>query len=303
VITRRTFLRGLGVSVGSGIALAGYAFGIEPLYRLSVTRYAITPPAWPSGLQLKIALISDLHACEPTMPARRIEEIVAVTNGLGADAVLLLGDYEASQRVMQRSLMPDEWAPILAQLKAPLGVHAILGNHDYWDDLEAQASRRRPVRGRVALEKAGVPVYENDVVRLEKDGQGFWLAGLADQIAYITGQRNGFTQCEGLDDLGGTLAKVTDDAPVILMAHEPDIFVQVPVRVALTVSGHTHGGQVRLFGWSPIVPSAYGNRYAYGHVVEDERSLVVSGGLGCSILPVRFGVPPEIVIVELGAVA
>ncbi len=303
MITRRTFLRGLGASVGSGIALAGYAFGIEPLYRLSVTRYAITPPNWPSGLQLKIALLADLHACEPTMPAVRIEEIVAVTNGLGVDAVLLLGDYEASQRVMQRSLMPDEWAPILAQLKAPLGVHAILGNHDYWDDPEAQASRRRPVRGRVALEKSGVPVYENDVVRLEKDGQGFWLAGLADQIAYITGRRNGSLQFEGLDDLGGTLAKVTDDAPVILMAHEPDIFVQVPARVALTVSGHTHGGQVRLFGWSPIVPSAYGNRYAYGHVVENDRSLVVSGGLGCSILPVRFGVPPEIVIVELGAKA
>ena len=96
---------------------------------------------------------------------------------------------------------------------------------------------------------------------------------------------------------------MTDDAPVILMAHEPDIFPEVPARVALTVSGHTHGGQVRLFGWSPIVPSAYGNRYAYGHVVEDDRSLVVSGGLGCSILPVRFGVPPEIVIVELGAKA
>jgi predicted MPP superfamily phosphohydrolase len=296
-------LRGLGVSLGSGIALAGYAFGIEPLYRLSVTRYAITPPDWPSGLQLKIALLADLHACEPAMPAARIEEIVSVTNGLGADAVLLLGDYEASQRVMQRALMPDEWAPLLAQLKAPLGVHAILGNHDYWDDPNAQASRRRPVRSRVALEKAGVPVYENDVVRLEKNGQGFWLAGLADQIAYIIGRRNGAMQFEGLDDLGGTLSKVTDDAPVILLAHEPDIFVQVPARVALTVSGHTHGGQVRLFGWSPIVPSAYGNRYAYGHVVEDNRNIVVSGGLGCSLLPVRFGVPPEIVIVELGAEA
>jgi predicted MPP superfamily phosphohydrolase len=85
------------------------------------------------------------------------------------------------------------------------------------------------------------------------------------------------------------------------MAHEPDIFPKVPDRVALTLSGHTHGGQVRLFGWSPIVPSEFGNRYAYGHVIEDGRHLIVSGGLGCSILPVRFGVPPEIVIVELGA--
>lgn len=287
--------------MGSGIALAGYAFGLEPLYRLSVTRYAITPANWPHGLKLKLALLADVHACEPTMPARRIEEIVEVTNGLSADAVLLLGDYEASHRFMQRALMPNEWAPILGQLKAPLGVHAVLGNHDYWDDPDAQRSRRRPVRGRVALERAGVPVYENDVVRIEKNGQGFWLAGLADQIAYFVREGNGSMRYQGLDDLDGTLTKVTDDAPIILMAHEPDIFPRVPARVALTISGHTHGGQVRLFGWSPMVPSAYGNRYAYGHVVEDGRNIVISGGLGCSILPVRLGVPPEIVVVDLGA--
>jgi predicted MPP superfamily phosphohydrolase len=302
-MSRRTFLRGLGVAVGSGMGLAGYAFGYEPMFRLAVTRYAVTPENWPRGFKLKLALVADVHACEPTMTMARMEEIVATANGLGADAILLLGDYEASHRLMQRPLAPDEWAPVLAQLKAPLGVHAILGNHDYWDDPDAQRGRKRPVRGRVALEKAGVPVYENDAVRLAKEGQAFWLAGLADQIAYITGVKNGRMIFEGLDDLDGTLGQVTDDAPVILMAHEPDIFPKVPARVALTVSGHTHGGQVRLFGWSPIVPSEFGNRYAYGHVVEDARHLIVSGGLGCSILPVRFGVPPEIVVVELGGAA
>jgi predicted MPP superfamily phosphohydrolase len=303
VITRRTFIRGLGALVGGGVSLAGYAFGYEPLYRLSVTRYAITPPGWPPGFTLKLALVADLHGCQPSMPPARIEEIVAQTNALGADAILLLGDYVIADGRFRRSLPPQVWASILGQLKAPHGVHAILGNHDYWDDPDAQATRRRPVRARVALEAAGVPVYENDVVRLEKKGQAFWLAGLADQIAYVTGTVNGQMRFEGLDDLDGTLAKVSDAAPVILMAHEPDIFPNVPGRVALTVSGHTHGGQVRLFGWSPVVPSAYGNRYAYGHVVEDGRSLLVSGGLGCSILPVRFGVPPEIVLVELGTSA
>ena len=103
-----------------------------------------------------------------------------------------------------------------------------------------------------------------------------------------------------MDDLPGTLAQIAEDGtPVILMAHEPDIFPEVPERVALTLSGHTHGGQVRLFGWSPIVPSRYGNRYAYGHVREGARDLVVSGGIGCSILPVRFGVVPEITVIEL----
>jgi uncharacterized protein len=71
--------------------------------------------------------------------------------------------------------------------------------------------------------------------------------------------------------------------------------------VALTLCGHTHGGQVRLFGYSPVVPSSYGNRYAYGHVVEEDRSLIVSGGLGCAIFPVRIGVPPEIDLIDVTA--
>ncbi len=103
----------------------------------------------------------------------------------------------------------------------------------------------------------------------------------------------------GLDDLDGTLEQIEDDAPVILMAHEPDIFPRVPDRVALTLSGHTHGGQIRLGGYSPVVPSKYGNKYAYGHIQENGRDLLVSGGLGCSMIPVRFGVPPEINLIEI----
>src|SRR5262249_1550497 len=102
-------------------------------------------------------------------------------------------------------------------------------------------------------------------------------------------------------DLEGTLAKITDDAPVILMIHEPDVFPQVPARVALTVAGHTHGGQVRIAGYAPIVPSRYGQRYVYGHIVEDGRNLIVSAGLGCSKLPIRFGAPPEIVVIDVAS--
>ncbi|OYW52607.1 MAG: metallophosphoesterase [Hyphomicrobium sp. 32-62-53] len=301
MITRRTFLRGIGVAVGSGIGLAGYAFGIEPLYRLSVTTYRVTPRNWPSGLRVKLAIVADLHAHRYSMPIARIEEIVTATNGVDADAILLLGDYMSGKYWRSPRLAAEDWAPILGQLRAPLGVHAVLGNHDWWEEADAQRLRRGPVPSQLQLEKAGIPVYQNEVVRLTKDGQPFWLAGLADQIAFITGIVAGRMVFQGLDDLPGTLAKITDDAPVILMAHEPDIFPKVPDRVALTLSGHTHGGQVRLFGWSPIVPSEFGNRYAYGHVTEDKRHLIVSGGLGCSILPLRFGVPPEIVVVELGA--
>ncbi len=101
----------------------------------------------------------------------------------------------------------------------------------------------------------------------------------------------------GVDDLGATLAKVTDNAPLILMAHEPDVAARVSSRVALQLSGHTHGGQVRLFGWSPVSPS--GHQLAYGHI-RMNCDVIVSGGLGCSIMPFRLGVPPEIVLVTLG---
>ena len=139
----------------------------------------------------------------------------------------------------------------------------------------------------------GITVLSNAALRLGR----YWIAGVEDQLAFPP--RDGFGW-QGMDDLPGTLAQITDDAPVVVLAHEPDIFARMPNRVALTLSGHIHGGQVRFFGWSPVVPSRFGNRYAYGHVHEGGRDLVVSGGIGCSILPVRFGVVPEITVIEIG---
>jgi len=302
-ISRRRFLKTLGLSGAGTLALGStYGFAIEPFWRLDVTRYALAPPGWPRGLKLSLAVIADLHAGGPAMPLGRIEEIVETTNALRPDAIVLLGDFAASHKFKTRSVAPKDWAKALSELRAPLGVHAVLGNHDWWDDLGAQRRLAGPVHGRRALENVGIPVYENAVVRLSKASQPFWLAGLGDQLAFIRRRRAGaWRKFQGVDDLKGTLAQVTDAAPVILLAHEPDIFPHVPSRVALTLSGHTHGGQVRLFGYSPMVPSRFGNRFAYGHIVEDERHLVVSGGLGCSILPVRMGVPPEIVLVDVAA--
>ena len=301
-ISRRRFLKTLGVSGAGMMGLTGYGFAVEPGWRLKTTSYSISPPNWTPGLHLKIGVIADVHAGGPLMPAERIRAIAERTNALGTDVIVLLGDFTASHKLKTRTVAPQEWAEALSVLKAPLGVHAILGNHDWWDDLAAQRSGKGPVLGRRMLEGVGIPVYENDVVRLAKDGHPFWLAGLGDQMAFIRGRRKrAWRQFEGVDDLPGTLEKVTDEAPVILLAHEPDIFARVPARVALTLSGHTHGGQIRVLGYSPMVPSRYGNRYAYGHVVEEDRHLIVSGGLGCSILPVRIGVPPEIVLVDVVA--
>jgi len=298
MISRRQFLSFVATFGAASAAAAGYAF-VEPL-QLKIARYDFTPKRWPDGLKLKIAALADLHASEPWMGIDRIRSIVDQTNDLGADLIVLLGDYVCGRSAWREPVDPKDWSRALAQLRAPLGVHAILGNHEFWDDRAVQRAGGGVPFARRALEDVGIPVYENDVVRLQKANQPFWLAGLGDQIAYMTiPRRLRHGRRIGLDDLSGTLSKVTDDAPVILLAHEPDIAVRVPERVSLILSGHTHGGQVRLFGWSPHVPSQFGNRFAYGHVRE-QCDIVISGGLGCSIAPVRIGVPPEIVLITLG---
>jgi hypothetical protein len=287
---------GAGAFSASTVA---YGFGVEPVLRLRVARYDIAPPQWPADFQLKIAVVADVHACDPWMSLEHIEAIVERTNALNADIVVMLGDYVAGHRHVTRRIPASEWAPVLAQLRAPLGVHAILGNHDYWDDKTVQREGQGLTIARRALETAGVPVYEYDARRLTRAGRSFWLAGLGDQLAYLPARRFRPVRRIGVDDLAATLSKVTDDAPIVLLAHEPDIAIRVPARVALQLSGHTHGGQLRLFGWSPIVPSRYGEKFAYGHV-RTNCDVIVSGGLGCSIVPFRLGMPPEIVLVTLG---
>ncbi|WP_045836856.1 metallophosphoesterase [Hyphomicrobium sp. 99] len=307
MISRRDLLKLTGVAGVGSTALSGYA--LAEAFREKVTTYNLTPPNWTPGLKLKLAVLADLHVCEPWMSVERLEIIVEQTNSLGADAILLLGDYVVGHRLGKYSgkVSNGAWATALAKLKAPLGVHAVLGNHDWWQSQDVQDRRAGPTPAGLALQAVGIPVYENNAVRLEKDGQPFWLAGLGDQWAlyplddeYDEFVHGGKIAYRGVDDLPGTLRLITDDAPVILMAHEPDIFPVTPDRVSLTIAGHTHGGQVRIFGYAPVVPSRFGSRYSYGHIVEGGRHLIVSGGLGCSSLPIRFGSPPEIVTVQLG---
>lgn len=301
-MTRRGFFRFLGKAVGLAMVTGAYGFALEPM-RLVTSRYRVRPSDWPQGLRLRIVALADLHACDPWVSVDRIRSIVAKANDLRPDLIVLLGDYTMGHHWVTAQVHSRDWAAALGGLRAPLGVHAVMGNHDWWEDRTAQREGEGPTFGERALLSNGIEVYENRAVRIEKEGRAFWLAGLGDQIALLPGH-GGRRGWQGVDDLPGTLAQITDDAPVILLAHEPDIFPRVPGRVALTLSGHTHGGQVRLFGWSPIVPSRYGNRYAYGHIAERDRAgmtrhLVVSGGIGGSIMPVRIGVPPEIVVVDL----
>lgn len=285
------------------LGVTSYAAGIEPS-RLVVTRYKVTPPGWPIGRRLTVAALADIHVCEPWLPLSRLEEIVAATNAVEPDVTVLLGDYSSRHKFVTQVVPDHEWSRVLATLKARYGVYAILGNHDWWDDEEAQHRGGGIIRYRRSLEKVGIPVLENAAMPLSGLEPRIWIAGLADQWAIAAGRRhrldNGNFGYLGLHDIAKSLRDVPDVDPVIMLAHEPDIFPEVPARVALTLAGHMHAGQVRLMGYAPITPSKFGARYLYGHIVEDRRHLIVSGGIGCSGLPVRFGAPPEIVVAELG---
>jgi len=273
--------------------LGAYSVVVEPRFRLVIKPWTITHEAWPvSAPPLKIAILTDIHACEPWMPVSRIVQIVEAANAVQADLIVLLGDYVASvKKFRTRAIPPMEWAQPLGKLKAPLGVYAVLGNHDWWEDIHAVRAGFRSVR---------IPVLENRALKIDKGGVRFWLAGLGDQLAHYLGSGHRY---RGEDDLDGTLnPTMADSDPVILLAHEPDIFPRVPKRVTLTLSGHTHGGQVWLpFVGRPVLPSRYGQRFGYGHVVENGRNLLVSSGLGVTAFPVRFMVPPEIAVVTLAA--
>ncbi|CAM5769534.1 phosphohydrolase [Labrys miyagiensis] len=287
MITRRHLLK---AGLATPFLFGGYALA-EP-QRLVVTHYHVTPRQWPADLKLKIAVIADIHAINPWMTPDHVDGIVRATNMQRPDIVLLAGDYEASMPRFKIGswVSMDDCGRALSRLQAPLGAYAVLGNHDV-----ATNGGENVRRG---FTSHGIPVLENAARRIVKDGKPFWLLGLGDQ--YGDGGR--WNSHLGYDDLPGTLARIGDDAPAILLAHEPDIFVDVPDRVALTVSGHTHGGQVLIPGYGPlVVPSRFGSRFRYGHIVENDRHLVVSGGLGTSGIPIRFGVPPEIVLITLGA--
>jgi uncharacterized protein len=220
-----------------GLATAGlgsYAFAFEPVLRLNVTSYHITPPRWPDGLTVRAAILADIHACEPWMSASRVRGIANLTNDLSPDIIFLLGDFAGGHRFVTGPVMPEEWGEALSVLKAPLGVYAVLGNHDWWHGPLPSMPADGAEGVRQALRSAGIEVLENDAVRVLKGGQPFWVAGLGDQLGELIGPRRGKT----LADLPGTLAKIKDPAPVILLAHEPHIFRHVPDSVSLTLCGH-----------------------------------------------------------------
>ena len=264
-----------------GLGLAAWGFWWEPA-SLTVRRDAVPVPGWPKALAgLRVAVLTDLHVGSPYKGLDALRELVRRTNELEPDLILLPGDFVIQGILGGEYVHPDDLAPVLAELRAPLGVFAVMGNHDWW--------LRRPRELIAAFGENGIPLLLDEAVHIERGPAPFWVVGIGD-----------FWETE--HDVEAALAMVTDDAPVIAFTHNPDVFPDIPARVNLTVAGHTHGGQVYVpFVGRPVVPSEFGERFAIGLIEEQGRALYVSSGVGTSILPVRFMVAPEITLLELEA--
>jgi predicted MPP superfamily phosphohydrolase len=215
-----------------------------------------------------------------------VREIVEATNALKPDLILLTGDY-----VHRSPAYIDPVLRELSELRAKIGIVGVLGNHDWWES--APLSRD-------CFAKAGIPLIDNDRRFISPDHQltgdesrgGLCIAGVGDYI-------------EDRIRLDRALRDVPDDMPRLLMSHNPDVVEYPPLvaastRIDLMLSGHTHGGQIRIPGiGTPIVPSRFGSKYASGLVQGPVCPIYISRGLGTTILPLRFRVPPEITVIEL----
>ena len=272
----RIALRGLGLI--AALVLTGLIWGYAEATSTPVVRRArVQMSDWPNAAPpVRALLISDIHVAGPDMPPSRLEGIVTQINALNPDIVLVAGDLISEKRFASRLYTMAEAIAPLGQLRPRFGVYAVLGNHDHWADARG---------ARIALARAGIALLEND-------------AAVAGPLV-IGGLDDDFT---ARDDLARTLSAMRKmrGAPVLL-SHSPDPFPDVPRRIGLMLAGHTHCGQIAPWPIGPLATaSRHGKRYACGVVRENGRTLIVSAGVGTSLLPLRLGAPPDMWLLEVG---
>jgi predicted MPP superfamily phosphohydrolase len=267
--------------VGLALLLATLAYGFAETYWLEVKDYDFTSADLPQAFDgVRIVFVADIHEGR-FFSQERVGRLVDKVNALKPDLVLLGGDYVFGGVGYEASCFAE-----LARLEAPLGCFAILGNNDYGDH---DGTTAYPDKAIEAAEAAGIPMLRNEGVWVEKDGQRIRLAGVGDYE-------------EDVCLLGPALGDAGPRDFVLLLSHNPDFSEDLPPdTVDLTLSGHTHGGQVTLFGrWGFYVPSKYGQKYRTGEVVNDATTVIVSNGVGTSTVPpIRILARPQIVVVTL----
>jgi predicted MPP superfamily phosphohydrolase len=262
--------------VAFALALLGWCYWTaiaDPVVREA----DVALPDWPAGVPpVRALLMSDLHVAGPDMPPERLARIVEQANGQRPDIVFIAGDFISDRRMSTRSYSFAEAIAPLAGLRARLGTVAVLGNHDHW---------RNAVEARAALRRIGIRVLDNDAAEIGPLAVG----GLDDAFTHH-------------QDLGAMLnaLRALPGARIVL-SHSPDPFAALARDATFMLAGHTHCGQIRL----PLIGalstmSAYGDRYACGLIREHGRTLIVSAGLGTSILPLRLGAVPDMWLIRLG---
>lgn len=254
------------------VVLLVWATVVEPS-RLVLHTDTVTVPGW-AGAPLRVVLISDLHVGAPFSDVEKVRRVADLAAAQRPDLVLLLGDFVGPETPGGKEIAPPLWTPLLGAIPAPLGVHAVLGNHDWWND---------EVEIAAALEAAGVSVLENAALPLRSGADTFWLVGVGDDFT-------------GHDRVAEAFARVPAAATTLAMSHGPAVTDSLDGRASLVVAGHTHGGQIFL----PFVTQRLLNlRWLRGAYEVDGRPLYVTSGVGNSVLPIRFGVPPELVLLTV----
>ncbi|MCC6824373.1 MAG: metallophosphoesterase [Acidobacteria bacterium] len=293
---RRRLLRLIGLLFIAAAACLAYSYFFEP-HRLVVRNAEIRVKGLDRTLDgLQITVISDIHAGSNAVDHAYIENLVQTVNAQNADLIVILGDFVAqthsAEPAGRRALrMPvDEIGKALSGLHANIGVFAVLGNHDGWYSDDEVAA---------ALSRNGIRVLQNEIAAVQYNGTAFRLLGLRDHMHIKTWSRWNTDIEKVVTEAGGS-------GDLIVLEHSPDvlpIMAGSPLlssQMRLFLAGHTHGGQVWLpILGRPMIPSSYGQKFAYGHIREKGIDMFVTSGVGTSILPFRFMVPPEIVVLIL----
>ncbi|MEO8073504.1 MAG: metallophosphoesterase [Acidobacteriota bacterium] len=280
------------VIFSAGLLCLFYSYFIEP-NRLVVNRQDLKIKNWNAAFDdFKIAVISDIHGGSNNVTEEKIREIVRITNEQKPDITVLLGDYvsQKSENSSELKMPMSVVCKNLQGLEAKYGIFVIFGNHEgvFGDEKSA-----------AAFEGIGYKVLQNEIATIEKDGQKLRILGLVDQLKI--GNWQNFS-----DGLKETINNDNQTGDIIVLEHSPDILpvitgaFSISPDLKLILAGHTHGGQVWLpIVGTPIVPSGYGQKYSYGHIKENDVDMFVTSGIGTSILPFRFLVPPEIAVLMI----
>ncbi|OGP17842.1 MAG: hypothetical protein A2V21_306360 [Deltaproteobacteria bacterium GWC2_55_46] len=273
MISRRSFLGG-GLILSGAFALEGFVLEPKDIEVQEVlVKIKDLPPAFRG---FTICQLTDIHH-GPLVGLDFLERVVAKANSLKADLAVLTGDFIDREKSYMRPAMEA-----LSRLKARLGTLAALGNHDNFIGRDFSAR---------VISSHSIQLLQNSHVMIESGGDSLCIAGVRDYL-------------EDRPEAARALNGVAPSVPRILLSHHPDYaeFLPQDVRVDLVLSGHTHGGQVRLpFSFAPIVPSDFGQKYSGGLVRNGDTQVYVSRGVGVVLIPVRFNCPPEITLIRLVA--